>query len=785
MPATNRLPQVPNVVVTYVGDLEIDKWVSLVDSTLNNDNPCVQASVAAGAQDSTHSGPIQASNATKEIIIPQGTLLDETKTFAVCYAETDGTALDATWRDSYIRFMISKLESLSSHAIWDGTRQQSISHYTDGQIARVGGTKDVWDGSQYVSAEVADLELTYTGSLASNKYVSLVDETFNGDFPCADSNVAAAGYDSLHSGVDQGSSSVVAFDTKDLSTSNRFAVCYSEGDGTSSAAWVDSGIRLTVSKITEVLYGYSPTSLPATTTYPQRTFRSTNVMAATNRLPQVANTVITYVGDLGASRWVSLVDSTLNAANPCVSSAVAAATADAEHSGPIQADGSKELSIPQSTLLKVDSDNHVGFALCYADTNGTTTDTTWRDSYIRVKVSKLESIYSTMFDAETTHRVTQYTDGQIARVGGTELVWNGDEYVSSNIANLELTYTGSLASHKWVSLVDDTLNDNFPCEWQLPVDATPSSFEASLAADGAHSGISKAGSATSAFELYTRDMSLATFAVCYTEALGEFRPEFHMKFEDSHFSLTDIAFDSSENAITAAATDVTKYAGYLSDYAANFEFITSKILLSSPISISDGIYTISTWTRFPLPHTTRVRQSGFQSLRQIEAVGGYKTLLRGQNGDHQVIVNLYGKLGMYCSGACEGRAGFHSSGYDITSLAADWYHLVAVANGTHTKFFVNSVLVGAVDVVSKTDVYCIGNWQNGAQPWGIIDDLRVFKIAVPDNRISELAGKPLNAFLFACCMLTRIESTQPHSADCCCNCRVRKYSIKLDFLTCV
>ena len=48
MAATNRLPQVADTVVTYVGDLDNSKWVSLVDSTLNSNNPCVEGSVAAG-----------------------------------------------------------------------------------------------------------------------------------------------------------------------------------------------------------------------------------------------------------------------------------------------------------------------------------------------------------------------------------------------------------------------------------------------------------------------------------------------------------------------------------------------------------------------------------------------------------------------------------------------------------------------------------------------------------------------------------------------------------------
>ena len=157
-----------------------------------------------------------------------------------------------------------------------------------------------------MTTAVAHLQLTYGGSLADDKWVSLVDDTLNGNFPCADGTVAAASADSLHSGVAQGSSSVVTYDTTGMSTTKTFAACFTEGDGTSSASWVDSGIRLSVSKITSIHYDG-----PSSTSFPVRTWRSTNVMAATNRLPQVADTVVTYVGDLDNSKWVSLVDQTL------------------------------------------------------------------------------------------------------------------------------------------------------------------------------------------------------------------------------------------------------------------------------------------------------------------------------------------------------------------------------------------------------------------------------------------------------------------------------------------
>ena len=95
------------------------------------------------------------------------------------------------------------------------------------------------------------------------------------------------------------------------------------------AEWRDSGIRVTVSKIAEITYGpalNSPASFAtyATTSSPQRTMRSTNVMAATSRLPQTTNTIVTYDSThLATSKWISFVDSTFNGENPCMKGDIA------------------------------------------------------------------------------------------------------------------------------------------------------------------------------------------------------------------------------------------------------------------------------------------------------------------------------------------------------------------------------------------------------------------------------------------------------------------------------
>ena len=164
------------------------------------------------------------------------------------------------------------------------------------------------------------------------------------------------------------SSSVVTVDTLGMSTTLTFAVCYAETDGAATdSTWADSGIRLTVSKVTSVEYGEAHSSLPV------RTWRSTNIMAATSRLPQVAGAQITYVGDLANAQWLSVVDASQNSNNPCVAGASAASAAGTGYSGAQKAGtGTKLVTIPQSTLL----DDSNTYTVCYASGDGSNTDTT-------------------------------------------------------------------------------------------------------------------------------------------------------------------------------------------------------------------------------------------------------------------------------------------------------------------------------------------------------------------------------------------------------------------------
>ena len=112
------------------------------------------------------------------INVPQITAyLDDSKYYAVCYAENDGSVVDITWADSHLRIKMSKVESVASH---------HVTHYTTGQLA-----------------EVTNLEISYTGSLDEGKWLSLIDSTLNTGYPCAAGAVAAAGAELLRRGQQQ------------------------------------------------------------------------------------------------------------------------------------------------------------------------------------------------------------------------------------------------------------------------------------------------------------------------------------------------------------------------------------------------------------------------------------------------------------------------------------------------------------------------------------------------------------------------------------------------------
>jgi len=517
---THKLPGSPGQILTYDGDLDLGKWVSIVDASENSWNPCVNPVIAGASASSTASGVMLA--VSKTITVPQTILLDPTKIFAVCYAETDGTNQDLSWRDAYIRLTISKLETVTS---------VGVTHRTTGQIA-----------------DNAALPLTYTGSLQNGQYISIVQADLNMKtigwggpspppaatfpFPCADEATAEAGTDAQHTGPVQAGldNKIVNVNTQDLqratsqldTTIQTYAICYTDGNITATSTnWQDSGIRVTITEVYEVLFASGHTGPPTKAdTMPRH--MSSNFLS-TNRLPQAAAQTLTYRThatstlteyssiEYGNQKWLSVVDASLNGADPCVVGTVAAAAADSLHSGAQQAGATdKAVSIPQDTLLMA---SNLGvekeYAVCYAKETGLFNDASWRDSYIRLRISKVVSIAA----LGTVHK----TVGQIPNTAA--------------VRSMQFTYEGSLAGSTHLSLVNSAKNDNFPCAKKMaeglantilhtPATAADCATSATCTTgefSGVHQG--SAGKVVTTFD--TTGLSTAIhFALCYAENGG-------------------------------------------------------------------------------------------------------------------------------------------------------------------------------------------------------------------------------------------------------------------------
>jgi hypothetical protein len=184
----------------------------------------------------------------------------------------------------------------------------SVKHKTIGQIP--------------IQVDAKQVQYEYEGELGQNKYLSLVtantnpltdaytgQSVFNPCTTLASVNLATTGTppllpvpDSTHSGPLQGGLTdkiITSLDSTNLDTSIKFAVCYSSNydgstDPITSGTWRDSGIRITVAKVTSVAYKYAT----GASVINERIRTMTTIHTATNVLPQGTNIGLHYAGSL-------------------------------------------------------------------------------------------------------------------------------------------------------------------------------------------------------------------------------------------------------------------------------------------------------------------------------------------------------------------------------------------------------------------------------------------------------------------------------------------------------
>ena len=144
--------------------------------------------------------------------------------------------------------------------------------------------------------------------------------------------------------------------------------------------------------------------------------------------------------------------------------------------------------------------------------------------------------------------------------------------------------------------------------------------------------------------------------------------------------------------------------------------------VTSPIAVGNDCasdpFSLSTWSKTLYPATA------------------YRTLTRGSNTNHQVIVsNNSNELGTHTN--------WVGSGYNLvpSASASTWQHLVATFDGSRTKFYIDGSYVGQVEASEGDNIYAIGNYQGGNQRFSEYrDDFRVYGVTLSAADITNIYG---------------------------------------------
>ena len=180
----------------------------------------------------------------------------------------------------------------------------------------------------------------------------------------------------------------------------------------------------------------------------------------------------------------------------------------------------------------------------------------------------------------------------------------------------------------------------------------------------------------------------------------------------------------------------------------NFSNSNSVVKLNQALYLTPD-WSIEAWFVYPLPEA-----------------GEWNTLIRGKDADHHIMVRNRKQLGIYLNNDSLGQ-NFYDSGFNMELLTEGWHHLTAVGRGDTTLFYIDGKKVGDVkakalkdaeDNLNKTpndaaakkkvedlkkaslksnsDVYAIGNYQGGGQPFGKVAEVRVWGVALSDDEIA-------------------------------------------------
>jgi hypothetical protein len=445
--------------------------VSVVEGT-SWSSPCDLDAITTSTPTSSRSGQYSTVSASSKIVdFVNSTTRDHATEFAVCYSQ-DGAA--GSWRDSWIRFKWSWIQHIST---------LGVNIRTYGQLPNTAASEE--------------LEVEYTGELTASQWIALVDETLADNRPCDSGNGNMVSNISPQKGgthqAEYNTKKITSLDTTTLYTDRAFAVCYGSSSSDASA-WYDSGIRVTISAIhTATLPFENPVTawdacrgLGHTCTTSDRPM--TSYPRATNRLALFDKQTLVLSGDASTNTYISIVDTSLNSGNPCVDPSIPGGAVGSNYAANVALgnDAKQKTETAQATgqtvVIRQDTNNKLygatmavsdvsnsygtlgrEYTICYATGTGSATDETWRDSYIRLKVSDILSF--------GTKYVPHFTAGVIPHhaltVGGEEDGKGLEYFYGFDSANS----LGVLHATTRITLVEDVSHWEDPA---MSVDATVS-----------------------------------------------------------------------------------------------------------------------------------------------------------------------------------------------------------------------------------------------------------------------------------------------------------------------
>ncbi len=125
-------------------------------------------------------------------------------------------------------------------------------------------------------------------------------------------------------------------------------------------------------------------------------------------------------------------------------------------------------------------------------------------------------------------------------------------------------------------------------------------------------------------------------------------------------------------------------------------------------------------------------EAWFMTPLSSNGAGSWNTLFRSELSDHQVVVRRSDMhLGAY-------SGGFIDSGFDINTLPNGWHHIAVVGNTNREAFYIDGIWRGnTTGFPSTQSVRYVGNTPDGSQPWGVVDEVRIWNRSLSAQEINE------------------------------------------------